>query len=428
MGITCITATIKPLRKRRLYHWRQPDKLLFLRLLDLRMKKICLFIILTFLTSELFAQLQQNPYAEIDKRVLGIGIPESGSTQDIANSIVSKFKSDSDRTRAIFVWITDNIEYDIANMYALNFYEKREEKIAKALKTRKGICEHYAALFTDLCQKCGIKSFVITGYTKQNGFADYIPHAWSAARVNGTWFLFDPTWGSGYVNNGKFIKKLNNSYYKTPPARLVRTHMPFDPMWEFLNYPVTNQEFYEGNVTENKTKPFFSFTDSIAQYEQQDSITQLSSEARRIEGNGIKNAMIFDRLAHIKAAIEDQRNRQSMAAYNAKVAQYNSAVSDFNEGVNDFNSYIDYWNKQFKPMRPDNEIQELFDVGYNKILSAQTKLKTIPDPDEKIKPMVTTLQKSVEDALARAREQQDWLKRYLSRSKLMRPTMFMKRG
>jgi len=96
-------------------------------------------------------------------------------------------------------------------MYALNFYAKTEDKITKALKTRRGICENYATLFMDICNKTGIKSFVVEGYTKQNGFADYIPHAWSAALIDTTWYLFDPTWGSGYVNNGKFVSKINNA-------------------------------------------------------------------------------------------------------------------------------------------------------------------------------------------------------------------------
>jgi len=46
-------------------------------------------------------------------------------------------------------------------MFAINFYEQKEEKISKPLKYRKGICENYAALFNDLCSKSGIKSFVI---------------------------------------------------------------------------------------------------------------------------------------------------------------------------------------------------------------------------------------------------------------------------
>lgn len=52
-------------------------------------------------------------------------------------------------------------------MFAINFYEKKEDKIAKPLKTRKGICENYASLFTDICIKSGLKSFVIEGYTSK---------------------------------------------------------------------------------------------------------------------------------------------------------------------------------------------------------------------------------------------------------------------
>ncbi|MCK7554189.1 hypothetical protein MKQ70_03860 [Chitinophaga sedimenti] len=52
-------------------------------------------------------------------------------------------------------------------------------------------------LFTDICAKAGLKSFVIEGFTIQSGFTDYIPHAWSAARIDTGWFLFDPTWGQG---------------------------------------------------------------------------------------------------------------------------------------------------------------------------------------------------------------------------------------
>ncbi len=80
-------------------------------------------------------------------------------------------------------------------MYAINFYEKKEDKIAKPLKTRKGICENYADLFNDICLKSGIKSYVIEGYTKVNGFTEYILHAWCAAVIDSSWFLFDSNMG-----------------------------------------------------------------------------------------------------------------------------------------------------------------------------------------------------------------------------------------
>ena len=108
-----------------------------------------------------------------------------------------------------------------------------------------------AALFTKIAGGCGIKSFVVEGYTKQNGFADFIPHAWAAANIDAVWYMFDPTWGSGYINGGKFYKKINNEYFKTPPAVLLKSHIPFDYLFQLVNYPITNQEFYEGKIIQN---------------------------------------------------------------------------------------------------------------------------------------------------------------------------------
>jgi len=319
------------------------------------MKQLRLLIILLFFSAVLFAQkpiknqktasVQKAPvniFESIDRKALQLPDSLTKTTSSIAQYITANFYTDKDKTRAIFVWVATNIQYDVDNMFAMNFYEKKEDKISKPLKTRKGICENYAALFNDICTKSDIKNFIIEGYTKQNGFTDYIPHAWCAARVDSSWFLFDPTWGSGYINGGKFFKKISNDYYMASPAVLIKSHIPFDYLWQFLNYPVTNQEFYEGKTQENKSKPFFSYVDSLKVYENKNNIDQKISAAYRIEKNGVKNSMIFDRLQHIKLEIENDRQTKIMN-------QYNSAVADYNEGINDFNEFINYKNRQFTP-------------------------------------------------------------------------------
>ena len=193
------------------------------------MKFIFAIVFCVSFSNSLSAQkVVTNEFAAIDKK--GISIPDSltKTTANLSKYINENFQTEKDKARAIFIWLASNIQYDVENMFAINFYETKENKISKTLNTRKGICENYAALFTEIAGGCGIKSFVIEGYTKQNGFADYIPHAWSAANVDGTWFMFDPTWGSGYINGGKFYKKINNEYFKTPPSTLIKSHIPFD--------------------------------------------------------------------------------------------------------------------------------------------------------------------------------------------------------
>ena len=384
------------------------------------MKLLALLIIILCPTQTIFSQKKAvNEFASIDKKALQLPDSLTKTTDDIAQYMNACFTSDNDKARAIFIWVATNIQYDIENMFAINFYEKREDKISKPLKTRKGICENYATLFNDICSKSGIKSYVIEGFTKQNGFTDYIPHAWCAAKIDSSWFIYDPTWGSGYVTNGKFIKKISNDYYKVSPSVIIKSHIPFDYMWQFVNYPITNQEFYEGKTQINKSKPYFNFTDTIAVYEKQDRMEQLVSTGNRIEKNGIKNAMIFDRLQHIKMEIEN--NRQNKTA-----DLYNSAVVNFNDGINKLNDFIYYRNKQFKPNKSDQEIQNMIDSATVEFKETKIKLDQINSEETNIINMVKQLTKSMNDASTQLQEQKDWLKLYLSKGKLGRKSMFYK--
>ncbi len=384
------------------------------------MKLIKFALICVLTTHAVFAQKAKlTEFSAIDKKALQLPDSLTKNTELIASYITSNFTTDKDKSRAIFIWVASNIQYDIDNMFAINFYEKKEEKIAKPLSTRKGICENYATLFTDICIKSGLKSFVVEGYTKQNGFADYIPHAWSATLVDSSWFLFDPTWGSGYVSGGKFFKRISNEYYKASPTTIIKSHIPFDYLWQFVNYPVTNQEFYEGDIRQNKTKQFFNFKDTIQVYENQSHIDQLISSAYRVEKNGIKNSLIFDRLQHLKLEIENYRQ--------AKIVNlYNSAVGDYNEGINGLNDFINYRNKQFTPKKTDPEIQAMLDVVDEKLKDAENKLGQISNPDFNIAAMISQLTKSIDGTLTQLKEQQNWLKLYFSKSKSGRKSMFYK--
>ena len=375
-------------------------------------------IILLLFTPCLFAQKTVvNEYVAIDKIALRLPDSLTASTEKIAGYIVSNFKTDNEKTRAIFIWVASNIQYDIENMYALNFYEEQKEKITKCLNNKKGICENYAAVFNDICLKSGIKSFVITGYTKQNGFADYIPHAWCCALIDSSWFMFDPTWGSGYVSNSKFYEKINNAYFKVPPISLIKSHMPFDFLWEFLDYPVSNQEFYEGKTQLNKSKSYFNYKDSILVYEKQNHMERLRFSASRIERNGLKNSLIFDRLQHIKLEIEHLKQTKTINLYNLSVA-------DYNDGVRGLNDFINYRNNQFSPIKTDSEIQNMIDVISNKLNNAIAKLDQITDAGPNTMQLKTQLIKSIDDAKAQVKAQQNWLTQYFSKGKSGRKSMF----
>ena len=74
-----------------------------------------------------------------------------------------------------------------------------------------------------------------------------------------SWYFVDPTWGSGYLSDGRFVKQINNFYFMTKPKDMIRSHMPFDPLWQFLYNPVTNQEFCQQGLSFQNKPAFFQF-------------------------------------------------------------------------------------------------------------------------------------------------------------------------
>jgi Transglutaminase-like superfamily len=382
------------------------------------MRKIVLLIFTFGFSIGLIAQ-KNNNFSSIDKIILQIPDSLTISTQGLASYISSNYSNQNDKSRAIFIWIAKNIQYDIENMFALNFYQNTNEIIDKALRTRKGICMNYAELFNDIANKVGIKSYVVSGYTKQNGFVDYIPHAWCVANIDSVWYIFDPTWGSGYIEDSKFIKKVNNYFFKTKPEQIVKSHMPFDPLWQLLNYPITNQEFYEGKTQINVKKQYFNFIDTLSIYEKQSEIERLISSSIRIEKNGVKNSLVFDRLQHNKREIEYYNNKRI-------IDQYNSATNSYNIGINLLNIFINYRNNQFTPKKPDSEIKLMVDTVDTSFKLSREQLNNIKNPDSNTSSMITQLNKSIDNATVNLNEQKTFLEKYFKTGKLFRKSLFYK--
>ena len=382
------------------------------------MRSGLLLITALVLSTSIDAQ-KTKEFSAVDKVMVRIPDALTKTTQGIADYVKSNFSKPDDQSRAIFIWIATNIQYDIDNMFAINFYQQPNEIIDKVLKTRKGICMSYAELFKDIANKVGVKTYVISGYTKQNGFVDYIPHAWCACMIDSVWYLFDPTWGSGYIQNGKFVRQINNYYFKTKPEQMVKSHMPFDPLWQFLNYPVTNQEFYEGKTQINNKKDFFNFVDTLQSFEKQSEVGQLISSSNRIEKNGVKNSLVFDRLQHNKREIEYYNNK-------TLVDNYNSAVNSFNNGINLLNVFIDYRNKQFMPKKSDAEIKKMVDTVDYLFNHARVQLSALKNPDSNLTVSITQLNKSLNDATLNLNDQKAFVDKYLKAGKLSRKTLFTK--
>ena len=376
---------------------------------------LVLFFVISFLS---FGQVNTG-YSLVDAKMAVIPASSTTSTDAIAKYINSNFKTETDKIRAVFYWTASNISYDVANMFAVNFNETEQEKIAKTLRTRKGVCIHYAVVFNELSQKTGIQSYIIDGYTKQNGKVGDLAHAWTAAKIDKKWYIFDPTWGSGYVNNGRFSKKINNYYFKADPTKIIASHIPFDYLWQFSNYPITNGEFYEGKIQINKNKKYFDFEKEIAKYNALSEADQLFASAERIEKNGLKNAMILERY-------EGKKQQLTYLRQNTNIEKLNAIVNEMNEAVVLLNDFIHYRNNKFKPAFSDDEISSMIEIPRAKLVKCQNDIYSVGAVGNKNASNVASIKSSIGAALAQADEHSLFVKKYLSASKIVRKTMFSK--
>ncbi len=336
-------------------------------------------------------------------------IPDSSTitVDGIAHYINSNFVTQTEKSRAVFIWITRNISYSFDSMFSVHAYLKPEEITQRILKTRTGVCLHYANLFTEIAKRVGIRSYVIQGYVKQQGRVAPIPHMWCAGYVDSVWYLFDPTWGAGYVADGRFIRVINNFYFMAKPENLIRSHMPFDPLWQFLTHPVTADEFYLGKYRNALNRNYFSYADTLKAYEGVTEYERAVAAERRIEANGVKNSFTEAKLRILRNDIKNQRNK-------VRVDQFNTAVNFFNAGVAEINRFVAYGNNQFLPETDTLSIIHMLDSADCLLNESAEILKKIDNPDLQLALSVVSLNTSISEASEWLKKQRSSLEKYLA--------------
>ena len=215
-------------------------------------------IILFFLPLRFYSQVGQTNFYAIDNKVALISVAKADS---LAKQLASLGKTDLEKVRAIFRWITEHIDYNVMPFgqrknITRQFYKEPEDSsvalpplneriTAKVLNTGVAFCEGYSRLFKTICDHAGIKAEVIYGYARTNNNRRFaVNHTWNSVYIDSTWYLLDVTWASGVVSYGnEYIRQYNDFYFLTPPAEFIRDHYPEDLQWTLLKDPPVYREF-----------------------------------------------------------------------------------------------------------------------------------------------------------------------------------------
>ena len=330
-------------------------------------------------------------------------IPDAYTTSldSLAFYIDTHAKTESDKLKDLYTWITTKMSYNVYPTF-ISVNEKRDEnkEILQALRSREGVCRHFALIFREVSERMDIPAFFIEGYTKSNGTVTPEPHAWCAALIGRQWYLYDPTFGMGYVSNYRFVRKPNYRYCRVSPKDFIRTHMPFDPLWQFLSNPLSFQDFDEGTSgpsTQDAGKEF-DFADTLRTYLRQTPLQQLTAINERIRHNGRSNRLVdyYVQLNTSNIAVHRQNE-----VYNL----YKNALKQYNRSVDNYNEVIRYRRANRKIKKEGKKlIENWLTEASVAITSAGEVLQQAQQVPEQYETAVNNLRKAIEETESKIRQ------------------------
>jgi transglutaminase/protease-like cytokinesis protein 3 len=316
-------------------------------------------LLILFLTSLQLLATQAEPDWKQIEAIFQKENSKFNSINALADFINKHFPEEKEAAAAIYWWLGNNITYDVqAYRQAGNTRnESPQTIIERTFKQRKGVCEGYAGIMDSVLRLLHIPSFSIGGYTRQGEIISPVPHAWVAAKIDQKWMLFDPTWAAGSLVGKRFETRFDPGFFLVEPEQMRLTHMPYDPIWQFSERPLSHQDFIHSKFQKTDLMEVFAYADSITAYENLDQNAKMLAEYHRILRYYYPHKAINNRLDFLSQNLE-------IARYNQEVDLLNQATTSYNQAATSYNEWVD-WHQQNGPRHSETSDRLLLDSGKN---------------------------------------------------------------
>lgn len=219
-------------------------------------------------------------FSRIDSIAINYKVEGKLDPIKVSNDLTKGLVNDLDKYRVIFRWISENIEYDV-KLYRMTIshdydarllpgkakrWKKRFDKLYKrhTILNRMTICEGYAWILETMCREAGLSCVSVSGHVRTKdskiGVRAKPNHAWNAIKIDNKWYLSDPTWASGWVNDilTRYVKDFDEVYFLASPDEFIANHFPTDTQWtllykkpslvDFINSPIRTTGFLENKI------------------------------------------------------------------------------------------------------------------------------------------------------------------------------------
>lgn len=171
-------------------------------------------------------------------------LPSIANPANLAQGYICRpYKSDVQRLRAIFTWISEKIAWEEP-------LEEHEVDLKRVVNMKRGCPQEVAFLVQEMCSAVGLHADVIRGYLKNPGeHLDLTAlsrpnHWWNSILIDGEWRFMDCSLASPtnpkrtqYVTTNS--QHAESWYFLTRPLELCYTHIPLHPEEQHICPPIS---------------------------------------------------------------------------------------------------------------------------------------------------------------------------------------------
>ncbi|QTE22296.1 transglutaminase domain-containing protein [Polaribacter cellanae] len=240
--------------------------------------KLFTAIIFLFISFQITAQISDFKEIDFKKADKTAKLFEGNNLNNLpllTYNLTSKLKTDVEKFRAIYTWVSTNIKADYSShkkvrrkrnkfkndsVSLLKWNKNYSKKFFKnLLKHKKTMCTGYAYLLKTMANIANIECKIIDGYGRNAstniGELSIPNHSWNAVKINNKWYLVDATWSSGYtdLNINNFVFDYNDGYFLTAPKLFIKNHYPLEQKWTLLPKNISTDNFINAPLIYGET-------------------------------------------------------------------------------------------------------------------------------------------------------------------------------
>ena len=315
------------------------------------------------------------------------------SVDSLALYLECNCDTEEEKLKTLYIWMTHTFRYRMFEAFvAGNQREGEEKEIQVLLDKRTGVCRDFSLLFKYVAQAMDIPAFFVEAYTKDSqGYIQREAHAWNVAKVNGKWYNYDTTYGMGYARNNEFVSRPTMEQYMVPSSEFMKTHMPFDPIWQLDEHPMTYQAFDQpAEHGKEVYQPLFNYNDSIIAYSKQNMYQQSLALQDRILHNGTANALV-------QYLLDVNGSNIKVHHHNVVYESYKESMKYYSQGWDEMKLFNRYKLANYRPKKNVLEVKAWLDSAQANYEKAKQVMAGVSNPPETISKAVGNLNRYIDE-------------------------------